>query len=363
MLEIQKKNVLLLTRDGRFVKYVKKQGNYAIGQELAFTEEELLPNKKRVFTFPFLKPISMVACSFLLVFLFFYNGQQEKVMAYVSVDINPSVEASVEASVDSKLRVLRLEAYNEEGKQVIKKLKNWRKQPLPDVIGQIINRCRTDGYLTTETQITLTSVVTDPGKTFQQQLKTALQTEKTKYTKERLSVVEQEGTIQIRENAKKSGMSIGTYMKKEKAAQPSPIVPEAPIPIPEQSPANNQVKQAPSSPNAKQEEKIEKKQVPPSPSIKQEEKIEKKQAPPPPSAKQEEKIEKKQVPPSPSIKQEEKIEKKQVPPSPSIKQEEKIEKKQAPPPPSAKQGEKIEKKQVPPSPSNKHEEEKEKKEI
>lgn len=212
VLEIQKKKVLPLTHDGRFVKYVNKQRNYAIGQEIAFTEEELLPNRKRLFTFPFLKPISMLVCSFLMVFLFFYNGQQEKVMAYILIDINPSVEASV----DSKLRVLHIDGYNEEGKQIIKDLKNWKKQPLSDVMGQIINRCRIDGYLTKETQIILTAIVANNERTFQQQLEAALQAEKTKYAREHLSVVEQEGTIQMRENAKKSGMSTGAlYEKRE----------------------------------------------------------------------------------------------------------------------------------------------------
>ncbi|GAA3326550.1 hypothetical protein GCM10020331_062910 [Ectobacillus funiculus] len=51
------------------------------------------------------------------IFVFFHDGEQDKVMAYVSVDINPSVEASV----DSNLRVLRLEAYNAEGKQILKR--------------------------------------------------------------------------------------------------------------------------------------------------------------------------------------------------------------------------------------------------
>ena len=226
MLEIQKKNILLLTRDGRFVKCTKKQGSYAIGQEIIFTEEELLPNRTPLFSSPFLKPIFILICCFLISSLFFYDGEQDKVMAYVSVDINPSVEASV----DSNLRVLRLEAYNAEGKQILKELTNWQKQPLSDVIEQVINQCQLDGYLRKGTQVALTSVVADNNKAFQQKLEPVLQTVRTKYAKESVSIVHQEGTIQMRENAKESNMSTGTYMKKEKTEKSPLLIPKAPSP-------------------------------------------------------------------------------------------------------------------------------------
>ncbi|MFP3123216.1 anti-sigma factor domain-containing protein [Ectobacillus funiculus] len=236
VLEIQKKSILLLTRDGRFVKCTKKQGSYAIGQEIIFTEEELLPNRTPLFSSPFLKPIFILICCFLISSLFFYDGEQDKVMAYVSVDINPSVEASV----DSNLRVLRLEAYNAEGKQILKELTDWQKQPLSDVIEQVINQCQLDGYLRKGTQVALTSVVADNNKAFQQKLGPVLQTVRTKYAKESVSIVHQEGTIQMRENAKESNMSTGTYMKKEKTEKSPLLIPKAPSPSEEQHDSDTQ---------------------------------------------------------------------------------------------------------------------------
>lgn len=342
ILEIQKKHVLLLTRDGSFVKWAKKRGNYAVGQEVMFAEEELLPNRKHLFSSPFLKPIFLFVCFFLITTMFSYNQQQEKVMAYVSVDINPSVEVSV----DSKLRALHIEAYNTEGKQIVKGIKNWKKQPLSHVVEQVINQCQLDGYLTKGKQVALTSVVTDNNKKFQQKLEPILQTVKTKYAQKSVSIVYQEGTVQMREDAKGSKMSIGAYIEQVKTKQSPLVIPETLPPSSEKrhdsgiqeettKESMNREKKSSSQSNNLQEQ-IEQKQEQLSPDDTREEQTEQeqKQEQLPPDNKREEQMEqeRKQELLSPDNKREEQTEQEQKQEllSPDDKREEQIKQKKEP---------------------------------
>ena len=53
----------------------------------------------------------------------FYNQPEEKVFAYVSVDINPSLEVSV----TKDLRVIDLQACNDDGRRILKRIEGMGK--------------------------------------------------------------------------------------------------------------------------------------------------------------------------------------------------------------------------------------------
>ena len=57
-----------------------------IGEEISFDEQE---QKHRVFNPLFLKAGIITCCLFSMCAVIFYNQPEEKVFAYVSVDINP----------------------------------------------------------------------------------------------------------------------------------------------------------------------------------------------------------------------------------------------------------------------------------
>ena len=70
-------------------------------------------NKSIAFSIPyFLKPASLLVACFLCALLFSTTGR--KVFAYVSVDINPSLEVSV----TKDLRVIDLQACNDDGRRI-----------------------------------------------------------------------------------------------------------------------------------------------------------------------------------------------------------------------------------------------------
>ncbi len=73
-------------------------------------------------------------------------NQKKKVFAYVSVDINPSLEASV----TKDLRVIDLRACNDDGRRILKEMKRWENKHLQDVIRTIIKQSQEDKYLTND---------------------------------------------------------------------------------------------------------------------------------------------------------------------------------------------------------------------
>ncbi|MGG0238200.1 anti-sigma-I factor RsgI family protein [Bacillus rhizoplanae] len=219
VMDIKKHRVVVLTPDGEFITFKRKSHSYMIGEEVSFNEQE-----QRVprFSIPsFLKPASLLVACFLCVFLFFYNQPEEKALAYVSVDINPSLEASV----TKDLRVIELRACNDDGKRILKEMKRWKNEPLQDVVRTIVKQSQEDGYLTNDKQVMLTSVTEE--KSIEPQLQKAMQELKKEYETKHVAVVYQDSTMQVRENAEKAGVGTGVYIKQENEKKKS-LAPPAP---------------------------------------------------------------------------------------------------------------------------------------
>ena len=141
--------------------------------------------------------------------LFFYNQPEEKVFAYVSVDINPSLEVSV----TKDFRVIDLQACNDDGRRILKELKQWENKQLQEVIRTIIKQSQEDKYLTNDKQVMLTAVAKD--KALEPQLEKAMKELKKEYELKHITVEYQSSTMQVRENARKAGIGTGVYIKQE----------------------------------------------------------------------------------------------------------------------------------------------------
>lgn len=217
VMDIKKRSIVVLTPDGEFINCKKKLNSYVIGQEIVFPEQE----KRQVsFSVPsILKPASLIFTCFLCVFLFLFNQPEEKALAYVSIDINPSIEASV----TKDLRVTELRACNEDGKRILKELKRWKNEPLQDVVRAIVKQSKEDGYLTSDKQVTLTSVAKE--KSLEPELQKTIQELKSEYDAKHVTVIFQESTMQMREDAQKAGVSTGVYLKQENEKKKSPVSP------------------------------------------------------------------------------------------------------------------------------------------
>ncbi|PDZ70321.1 hypothetical protein CON30_00990 [Bacillus cereus] len=219
VMDIKKHNVVVLTPNGEFITCKRKAHPYMIGEEISFNKQE--QRAPRFSIPPFLKPTTVIVAGFLCVLLFFYNQSEEKVFAYVSVDINPSLEASV----TEDLRVIDLRACNDDGRRILQEMKGWENKYLQDVIRTIIKQSQEDKYLTNDKKVMLTAVAKD--KSLEPQLEKALQELKKEYEIKHITVEYQSSTMQIREDAKKAGVGTGVYIKQENEKKKS-LTPPAP---------------------------------------------------------------------------------------------------------------------------------------
>ena len=191
-----------------------------IGEEISFDEQE---QKASHFSIPsFLKPASILVACFLFAVLFFYNQPEEKVFAYVSVDINPSLEVSV----TKDFRVIDLQACNDDGRRILKELKQWENKQLQEVIRTIIKQSQEDKYLTNDKQVMLTAVAKD--KALEPLLEKAMKELKKEYELKHITVEYQSSTMQVRENARKAGIGTGVYIKQENEKNKSLTPPATP---------------------------------------------------------------------------------------------------------------------------------------
>ncbi|PEC93322.1 hypothetical protein CON17_29970 [Bacillus thuringiensis] len=224
VMDIKKHSVVVLTPNGEFITCKRKGDSCIIGEEILFDEQE---QKASHFSIPsFLKPASILVACFLFAVLFFYNQPEEKVFAYVSVDINPSLEVSV----TKDFRVIDLQACNDDGRRILKELKQWENKQLQEVIRRIIKQSQEDKYLTNDKQVMLTAVAKD--KVLEPQLEKAMKELKKEYELKHITVEYQSSTMQVRENARKAGIGTGVYIKQESEKNKSltpPATPSNPV--------------------------------------------------------------------------------------------------------------------------------------
>ncbi|WDL90410.1 anti-sigma-I factor RsgI [Bacillus sp. HNR-4] len=220
VMDIKKHSVVVLTPNGEFITCKRKGDSCMIGEEISFDEQE---QKASRFSIPyFLKPASLLVACFLCALLFFYNQPEEKVFAYVSVDINPSLEVSV----TKDLRVIDLQACNDDGRRILKELKQWENKQLQEVIRTIIKQSQEDKYLTNDKQVMLTAIAKD--KLLEPKLEKVMKELKKEYELKYITVEYQNSTMQVRENARKAGMGTGVYIKQENEKNKSVTPPATP---------------------------------------------------------------------------------------------------------------------------------------
>jgi hypothetical protein len=117
------KNKAIVTTDDFQCFYIKRAPTIYVGKEVEFTDEDII--KKRLTLTKLIMVAACVAILFGIVSisnLVGINGRNgilsdQKVFAYVDVDINPSLEIGI----DSKGNVLRLVPLNEDAKIIIDK--------------------------------------------------------------------------------------------------------------------------------------------------------------------------------------------------------------------------------------------------
>lgn len=206
VMEIKARTCIIMTPDGDFRETVKPSEHIRLGQEIAW-----VPAKK-----PAYWRYLAVAAS-LLIILFcghFYNGLRPEIVAYVSLDINPSIELGV----DNKEKVLQARGLNDDGRELLAQARVTG-QNLDRAMELLIDEAMRESYIKPDTENVILSTVTVEKKDASISKEKILKAiDKPLYnSKVKADVVVEQVAPELRQEAKRTGLSSGRYLLQIKA--------------------------------------------------------------------------------------------------------------------------------------------------
>lgn len=215
-MEINERFLTLLTPEGEFLRARKQDRVYVIGQEIDFfpLEQENGKKSSSLPIFNVLRGKAIFAAAFALLlavvsFLPFY--QSEEVYAYMSIDVNPSIELGV----NEKHQVIELVPYNEDGKLIVEKIKKWKKENIQAVAEKILHQLKEQGYLKENNEMVIAAVYADEENKEDDVFQAELTEIKEAAQKEQLEVTLIEASEEDREKAVEKGITTGLYKENQ----------------------------------------------------------------------------------------------------------------------------------------------------
>ncbi|MFF2286867.1 anti-sigma factor domain-containing protein [Peribacillus butanolivorans] len=213
ILSINKRFVTLLTPEGEFLKTKRQERTYEVGEEITFS-----PVKPKVtlsfssFHLSFKKKaVLSVAAALLILFSILPSYSSEHVSAYMTIDVNPSIELEL----NDHLEVLKLTGLNEDGKLVIDQLTNWKGKEIKTVTNRIVETTKQLGYLKGNKQIVVSTTLLDKDKKLDKNLKEEIKeiSKQGNVSQTKMKVIQ--ATKTDRKQARKQGVSTGKYVEKK----------------------------------------------------------------------------------------------------------------------------------------------------
>ena len=204
-MEINRRFLTVLTPDGEFLHVRRQDQLYQVGQEINFSSKEL--EKKRV---PFSMPIkvALTACAFVLVFISIIPVYQaNQVYAYMSIDVNPSIELGM----NENLKIVELIPYNKDGEKIVNMLSNWKRKDIDEVTLAIMNEINKQGYTKKNHEVVVSTVFVKDQHKDNNKLQKEIKVIEKEIAKENLNVILVEASQKDRENAKEKGITTGIY--------------------------------------------------------------------------------------------------------------------------------------------------------
>lgn len=208
VLEQEEKSVIVLTPAGEFLRVPVVPPLPEVGTELSFTlpESKTKPGTGRWNRW-FLAAAAVVFL-FVLSSLAVFKPWLGQAVAYISVDINPSVELAI----NSEEKVIRARAFNTDGEKLLAGV-NLVGVQAEKAVQILTDKSITDGYLTPAKENTVViTVVAEQDRLDRERLETKLKTSAEQYLKEK-NLGATVSTIavnkELRETSLKAGLSSG----------------------------------------------------------------------------------------------------------------------------------------------------------
>ncbi|MCP1490901.1 hypothetical protein J2Y73_000932 [Peribacillus frigoritolerans] len=213
ILSVNKRFVTLLTPEGEFLKTKRQEREYEVGEEITFSPA------KQNFTLAFSNihssfkktAVLTIASTFLILFSILPSYFTGPVSAYMTIDVNPSIELEL----DDDLEVLKLTGLNEDGKLVIGQLKDWKGKDIKAVTNRIVETTKQLGYLKGNKQIVVSTTLMKKNKELGKNLKEEIKeiSEQDSVSKTKMKVIQ--ATKSDRKQAREQGISTGKYLEKK----------------------------------------------------------------------------------------------------------------------------------------------------
>lgn len=217
-MEINERFLTLLTPEGEFLRARKFNSHYQIGQEIDFLPIAIEEEKKPFFLnyFQNLRGKAIFAAALLMMlviasFLPFYG--KNEVYAYMSIDVNPSIELGV----NEEFQVVEIFPYNKDGQKIIANIHNWKKKKVHVLANEILQEIKEQGYMKNSQEIVIATVNTNEG--FKEQNNKLWEKEiaeiKAEIHDENLQLKVVKGSKIDRDQAKEIGLTTGLYKKEQ----------------------------------------------------------------------------------------------------------------------------------------------------
>ncbi|KON89340.1 hypothetical protein AF332_22695 [Sporosarcina globispora] len=220
IMEINERFLTLLTPEGEFLRARKQDRAYVIGQEIEFFPIELKTGKKSysLSNINLFRGKGLLAGAFALMLAivsFLPFLQNDEVYAYMSIDVNPSIELGV----NQEYRVVELVPYNEEGERIIQSIENWKKKSIHEVADKILFQIKEQGYFKEKREVVIAAVYTEENNEMDERIQAELADIKEAAQKEKLEVTLLEASEEEREAAIEKGLTPGLYKENKLKAE------------------------------------------------------------------------------------------------------------------------------------------------
>lgn len=225
IMEIKRDILVMMTSEGEFLTG-RKQPNqhYTIGEEIPFFPLHHEPARgKRSFIWNW-KASTVLLTAIILILTLFSSGfiQSNQAYAYVSVDINPSMELTL----NEKQQVIKITPYNQDAKVLLEELDGWENIDVSEVTEEIFLLCEEMGYLKENQNVLITSsFIEDSNGQREDELVAEINKFVQEYsTDHNMNITVKETSQEMREEASDKGMTAGSLLREtEKAETPKPV--------------------------------------------------------------------------------------------------------------------------------------------
>ena len=214
IMEIKRDILVMMTPEGEFLTGRKQPDQqYAIGEEIPFFPLRTESAKvKPIRKWNWKVSTSLLTALVVIIALFSSTVlQNNRAYAYVSVDINPSMELTL----NNEKHVINIKPYNDDAKVLLKSLNDWENDEVSHVTERIFLLSEKLGYLKDNQNVLITSsFVDDSDPRSETDLLNELNQFVQKFSSEHhTNIIVKETTEKIREKASEKGMTAGSLIR------------------------------------------------------------------------------------------------------------------------------------------------------